>query len=354
MTRLFPDSPLPLLVTPESMGGIRDAAALTDWVAGNRAVLEKQLLAHGGILFRSFGFSSPEVFEEFAKTISPKFVSYTGGATPRKHVSGSIYTSTEVPRVLPIPLHCEMSYLNRYPGKILFYCHSEPSRGGQTPVADMRLVYRDLDLTVRARFEERGVRLIRCFPNRRRLVALKSWQEAYGTEDRAVVEDICRAQQTDFAWQANGSLRTIIRRPAVITHPKTGDKVWFNSANVSHNSFSMEARHLGWQVVGWCLERLEARRRRRLRPEQYRSHCTFGDGSAIALDDIRHVRQVLWNHTLMFNWRQGDVLLLDNLGVGHGRMPYQGPRKILAALIDPVTEDAAHEVTVAAVRSASA
>lgn len=49
MTRLFPDSPLPLLVTHESMGGILDAAALTDWVAGNRAVIEKQLLAHGGL-----------------------------------------------------------------------------------------------------------------------------------------------------------------------------------------------------------------------------------------------------------------------------------------------------------------
>ena len=343
MTQLLPDAALPSLVTPESMEGARDAAALTGWVGGHRAELEGQLLAHGGLLFRGFGFSSPEAFEEFAKTISPTFVSYTGGATPRKHVSGSVYTSTEAPRFLPIPLHCEMSYLSRYPGKILFYCHSEPSAGGQTPLADMRQVYRDLDPAVRARFEERGVRLIRCYPDRGHLIAFRSWQAAYGTDDRAVVEDICRAQETDVAWQPNGALRTIIRRPAVIRHPRTGDKVWFNSANVSHDSWSMELRHLGRSLAAWGLERLETWRRRRLPPEQHRSQCTFGDGTAIPLEDIRHVRQVLWSHTRLFDWRRGDVLLLDNLRVGHGRQPYKGPRRILAALIDPVAEGAAGE-----------
>jgi hypothetical protein len=51
--------------------------------------------------------------------------------------------------------------------------------------------------------------------------------------------------------------------------------------------------------------------------------------------------EVLWKHTVVFDWRQGDVLLLDNLAVGHGRKPYRGPRKVLAALIDPVSEDVA-------------
>jgi alpha-ketoglutarate-dependent taurine dioxygenase len=335
------------------MGGIRDFAALTAWVADNRAALEKQLLAPGAILFRGFGFSSPDAFEEFARTISPKFVPYTGGATPRKHVKGEVYTSTEVPRMFQIPMHCEMSYLNRYPAKILFYCHREPSWGGQTPMVDMRLVYRDVDPAVRARFERRGVRLIRHWPSRRRLRVLKSWQEAYGTEDRAVVEDICRVQHTEFSWQPDGSLRTIIRRPAVITHPRTGEKAWFNSANVSHDSLSMEVRHLGRRLAAWGLERLEARRRRRLEPEQCRSHCTYGDESEISLADIRNVREVLWKHTVMFDWRQGDVLLLDNLAVGHGRTPYRGPRKVLAALIDPVTEDAAPGAEASAVSLAS-
>jgi hypothetical protein len=38
----------------------------------------------------------------------------------------------------------------------------------------------------------------------------------------------------------------------------------------------------------------------------------------------------------MFDWRAGDVLLIDNILVSHGRRPYKGSRRVLAALIrDP-------------------
>ncbi len=32
-------------------------------------------------------------------------------------------------------------------------------------------------------------------------------------------------------------------------------------------------------------------------------------------------------------WEKGDLLLIDNLRLGHGRLPFKGDRKILAALI---------------------
>jgi alpha-ketoglutarate-dependent taurine dioxygenase len=34
-----------------------------------------------------------------------------------------------------------------------------------------------------------------------------------------------------------------------------------------------------------------------------------------------------------FRWEKGDLLLVDNLRFGHGRLPFRGERKILAALI---------------------
>jgi hypothetical protein len=33
-----------------------------------------------------------------------------------------------------------------------------------------------------------------------------------------------------------------------------------------------------------------------------------------------------------FTWRQGDVVLLDNMLAAHARDPYEGPRKIVVAM----------------------
>jgi hypothetical protein len=40
--------------------------------------------------------------------------------------------------------------------------------------------------------------------------------------------------------------------------------------------------------------------------------------------------------TVRFDWRAGDVLMLDNMLVAHARDPYQGPRKIVVAMSELV------------------
>ncbi|UIF85685.1 TauD/TfdA family dioxygenase [Cupriavidus sp. UYPR2.512] len=38
--------------------------------------------------------------------------------------------------------------------------------------------------------------------------------------------------------------------------------------------------------------------------------------------------------TYSWPWRDGDVMVLDNLQVWHGRNPYQGTRDVQVALLD--------------------
>ena len=52
--------------------------------------------------------------------------------------------------------------------------------------------------------------------------------EAFGTEDRRAVESYCRAHAIQFEWPPDGVLRTRQRRSAVVCHPVTGRRCWFN------------------------------------------------------------------------------------------------------------------------------
>ena len=52
--------------------------------------------------------------------------------------------------------------------------------------------------------------------------------EAFGTDDRGAVESYCRANAIEFEWQPDGGLRTWQRRSAVVRHPITGQRCWFN------------------------------------------------------------------------------------------------------------------------------
>jgi len=184
---------LPLLIEPEVLHDSgRDPTTLTNWIAENKAWLEDKLLGYGGILFRGYGFDSPEAFERFSNAISAKKVDYRPGFSPRHGVSGDVYTSTDYNPDVYIPIHSEMSYLDLVPKKICFYCHEEPTQGGQTPLADMRKVCELLDPQVRHPFVEKGVSTIMNIPEKHGPSVVKTWCEVFDTADRNEVESICQ------------------------------------------------------------------------------------------------------------------------------------------------------------------
>ncbi|WP_183282819.1 TauD/TfdA family dioxygenase [Cupriavidus alkaliphilus] len=47
-----------------------------------------------------------------------------------------------------------------------------------------------------------------------------------------------------------------------------------------------------------------------------------------------HIDRLCDQSTYSWPWRDGDVMVLDNLQVWHGRNPYQGARDVQVALMD--------------------
>ena len=66
--------------------------------------------------------------------------------------------------------------------------------------------------------------------------------------------------------------------------------------------------------------------------ERMPRHVMFGDGSLIPDATMAVVGATYEACAVRLEWRQGDVIMLDNMLAAHARDPYEGPRKIVVAM----------------------
>lgn len=306
---LHPDEKPPLVIEA-TIDGVNPAS----WIASHREQLEAQLMVHGGLLFRNFALQGAESFEAFIKAMTEELLEYSYQSTPRSAVGGQIYTSTEYPAAQTIPLHNEMAYAHTWPMKIWFYCLTAAEQGGETPIADSRQVFARIDPKIRERFIEKKVMYVRNYGEGLDL----SWSTVFQTNDRLEVEAYCREAGIEFEWRERDGLRTRQICQAAITHPRTGQWVWFNQAHLFH------------------ISNLEPAVREALastyQEEDYPRNAYYGDGSAIESEVLDHIRNVYQQEVIVFSWQQGDVLMLDNMLMAHGRKPFAGTRTVLVGM----------------------
>lgn len=311
------DADLPLLVEPAAPG-----VDLMGWAAPNRELIEEKLRRHGGILFRGFPLSGPEDLEAFIRAAAGGALEYRERSSPRTAVQGNIYTSTDYPASYPIFLHNENSYQSEWPLRIFFLCKQAPPQGGETPIADCRKVLARIDPEVRERFARRGWMVVRNFGDGFGL----AWQTVFQTDDPARVEEHCRAKGIEAEWKEGGRLRTRAVRAALARHPRTGEITWFNHATFFHVSTLEPA----------VRESLLAE----FAEEDLPTNTYYGDGGSIEPEVLDHLRAAYRAETVAFPWHPGDLLMLDNMLVAHGRAPYAGPREILVGMAEPVGREA--------------
>lgn len=308
---------LPVVVQPRAAG-----LRLDDWVPEHRALLDTHLRQTGAILLRGFGIDTVSRFDTVVQILCPDLMSYTEGATPRKVLKDKLYTSTEFPAEYSIALHNELSYVTTWPMRIFFCCVTAPEWRGETPIADVRKVYQRISPRTRERFETHGWMLIRNYGDGFSL----PWQKVFHTEDRAEVETYCAHNRIELEWKDGNRLRTRQVRPAVRVHPVTGETVWFNHVAFWHIS-SLEPHELRDEFL------------RQMAPDELPYNVFYGDGSPIELEVIDELRQAYAAELRTFPWQAGDLLVADNMLVAHGRSPYRGERRILAAMGEPYTPD---------------
>ncbi|XP_078371369.1 dapdiamide synthesis protein DdaC-like [Oculina patagonica] len=210
---------------------------------------------------------------------------------------------------------CEKPTLNK---QIYFFCLKERADGcgGETVLVKNSELLSKLDPEIVRRFEEKQVRYARYVPDKSNDKYM-NWQHVFETDDREVVEKRAKERGNNITWDPNGDLRLWQTRPAFIHHPKTGEKIWFNQATDHHGSLCrlyLEGRGGGSTEIP---------------DHKLPMHTYYGDGSDIEPAVLQHLLATTWECAVGFKWKKGDLLVLDNLAVQHGRLGFKGERKIL-------------------------
>lgn len=301
---------LPIIVTA---GNDRD---LGHWFVQNNDWIAQGLRETGGFIFRGFDIPDSAAFKTFSQACMGPLLPYVERSTPRQHVSDGVYTSTEYPADQDIALHNEFSYGLRWPLRIAFFCEQPADEGGATPIVDARLVYRLIAPEIRDAFERQDIMYVRRYGWGIDL----SWQESFGTTDKGQVEEHCRANSISFEWEAGNKLVTRQIRQASAVHPHTHEKVWFNQAHLFHvSNLPEDMRSALIRILGNNLPR----------------EALHGDGSPIAENHLTQIRRVIRDNMVSIPWQKGDVMLLDNMLIMHGRGAFRGNRKVLVAMGTP-------------------
>lgn len=295
-----PDRPVPARVDPEVVARFRE---------------------HGSLLLR--GFPDEGAFMAFTDAHGRRFSDYQGGgmrwgALDRESIGGNptLLSVTGATQGFPMALHGEMYYLGTRPSILWFYCDTPPARGGQTTTCDGEALFRALDPATRRFLEEHRTLY-------RRRLSRSEWVTTYQTGSLDEVRRICAAHGTDVGVRSDGGIETrFVCSPLVRT--ASGRTAFVNSLLLVH---SVEQAF----ESGWVRENLDQGGR----PDSP-IVVRLEDGGRLPAELLAEVAEVAESLTVEVPWSRGDVLMLDNRRVMHGRRAAPDPaRRIYVRMAEP-------------------
>jgi len=289
------------------------------WAAEPREALRTFVAEQGSLLVRGLGLRDAAAAEAVFRQLGDLLTETEAFASRGRYAQG-VYTASKWPPNQQMCMHHELSYAHEVPSLMLFACLVAPAVGGATPLADGAAVFDALPRDLVERFERQGGGwlLIRNYNDDIGATVA----DVFGTDDRGTVERYCRANAIDFEWRDGGGLRTRQRRNAVVTHPHTGRRCWFNQiAFLSEWTMAPDLREYLVEVYG---------------ADRLPFNTAFGNGDPIGADVVQVINETYEAHTVGESWQAGDLLVVDNIRTAHGREPFEGPREIVVALADGV------------------
>jgi hypothetical protein len=292
-----------------------DVESACAWVSTRAGKLSDEACFHGAVIFRGFPLRTAEDFDRFVSAFGLPAFTYEDSMSNavRLNRTPRVFTANEAPPSVQIFFHHEMAQTPLYPTKLFFFCEQPAATGGATPLCRSDVLWQRLadecpqfchDV------ETEGLRYSNVMPGEMDLASGmgRSWQSTLKTTTTEGAENRLRRLGYTWQWLADGSLR--VRTPVMrgVHVLPDGRRSFFNQ---------LIAAYCGWKDA---------------RNDPSKS-ITLGDDSP--LDGGAVAVAIRLSEELAFDvpWQAGDVALVDNYVTMHGRRPFTGTRKVLAAMV---------------------
>jgi len=288
----------------------------------SKTVISDQINAHGFVVFRDYGISTAQDFHDFIEVFDLPNFTYTESFSNavRHNRTSRVFTANEAPPEVEIFLHHEMAQTLTFPGQLFFFCEKPAETGGATPIC--RSDHALLALTaIRPEFVAKlralGVRYRNSMPIDADVASGqgRSWKDTLNVSNAEQAETRLTELGYSFRWLNDGGLS--VQTPALMAVDEfgRGKDVFFN------------------QIVAAAASWANA-------DDDPEPRLCFGDHSRIETADLEAAIDVSYENTIDIEWQKGDIALLDNLKVMHGRRSFEGTRSVLAALCSPIARPA--------------
>ena len=288
----------------------------------SKTVVSDLINAHGFVLFRGYDIKSDNDFHRFIESFGLDNFKYADSFSNavRHNRTERVFTANEAPPNVEIFLHHEMAQTLTFPGALFFFCEQAAESGGATPVCRSDLTLKTLEAenpNFVAKLRKVGVKYRNSMPSEANLESGqgRSWKDTLTVGNEQEAEDKLSALGYRFNWLDDGGLSVQTPALAAVDHFGRGKDVFFNQ---------LVAAAAGWTVAA----------------DDKEPRLCFGDDSPMRQEDLADAINAAYRHTVDLNWQTGDVALLDNLKVMHGRRPFKGRRSVLASLCNPISRPA--------------
>ncbi|MEM8546698.1 MAG: TauD/TfdA family dioxygenase [Pseudomonadota bacterium] len=303
------DAPFPAVFAPATSD--TSLAATCRWIMAEREALLEQLGKSGALLLRGFDVHSDQDFDTLIQAFGLENFAYADSLSNAVRVNRTerVFTANEAPPDVSIFMHHEMAQTPIFPSKLFFYCEHAPEADGETPLCRSDRLLVALEQAVpefAAKCRELGVRYSNTMPGTDDAQSGqgRSWRSTLKVESREEAEAKLAHLGYSWEWLEDGALRATTPTLPAIRTLVDGRDVFFNQ---------LIAAFRGWADA--------------------EKSISFGDHSSIDPDDMHKACQLAEELVFDIPWQTGDVAILDNFLVMHGRRPFSGTRRVLASLV---------------------
>jgi hypothetical protein len=292
-----------------------DLPGTLTWVRGEGAAVDSLLKGTGTVLFRGFPLQSIDDFDAFVRAFDMPNFAYNESLSNAVRVNWTerVFSANEAPPDVTIYLHHEMAQTPIYPSKLFFYCQKAAEEGGATPLCRSDVLVERLEREC-PKFlrdcSEKGLKYSNVMPaeNDPESGMGRSWKSTLRAESRDDAEARLLKLSYSWEWLDDDCLRVTTPVLPAVRELENGHRSFFNQLIAAFR--------------GWKDSRNNSSKAIR-----------HGDDSPLDIDGVMRAVEIAEELTFDLPWQAGDVVLLDNYRVMHGRRFFVGTRKVLASLV---------------------